>query len=600
MGIYNRLVSLLKKNKSYSKRAGLFLRSGKKKAYIAWIQENEPDNQTIEEQRHESSKLDYRPKISVIVPVYNPDTGMLESMIRAVTSQTYDNWELCIADGSSKNEIRNLLLKYSEDNERIKLVLLPENKHISGNSNEALALATGEFVAFLDQDDELSPNALYEVALLLNKDTGLDVIYSDEDKIDLNGARCSPYFKPDWSPDLLLSVNYICHLSVIRSSLVKDIGGFRVGYEGAQDYDLILRATGKTDRISHIPKVLYHWRMHRDSTSIDVGTKTYSHQAGENALKDFLSDNGVRAEVQQGFGRTNYRVKYIIDGKPLVSIIIPFRDKLDLLKNCVNSILQKTGYSNYEIILVSNRSREEETRSFIDLLLDGHSNIRFFEFNEEFNFSRINNFAAKECSGEYLLFLNNDTEVLSPGWIEALLEHAQRKEIGFVGCKLLFPDNTIQHAGVTVGMTGFAGHVFSGLPEHSYTFFGSSDFARNVLALTGACMMIKRGLFNALDGFNEEFVLCGSDVDICLRAREAGHRNIYTPYAVLYHHESASRKKCQIPRNDFRLSLASYREFMENGDPYYSPNLSLLKTDCSLISEKEKDVLKETVINALG
>lgn len=598
--LYNRVVSFIKSGKSIRKKLKAFPLIDTKKEYHKWIKANEPDAAALEKQRYIAKDFKCRPMISIIVPVYNPDIGMLESMFNSVLSQTYENWELCIADGNSGRNVRDVLARYSESDSRIRIEFLTENKHISGNSNHALSIATGEFVAFLDQDDELTPDALYEMALLLNSQPDADVIYSDEDKINQTGERCAPFFKPDWSPDLLLSVNYICHLSVIRTSVVRDIGGFRSGYEGAQDYDLILRVAGITDRVLHIPRVLYHWRMHGGSTSLDVGTKNYAHQAGERALQDYLKNQGVKASVTQGYGRTNYRVRYGIDGNPVVSIIIPFRDKVDLLKKCVLSILKKTEYKNYEIVLVSNLSREKETHEFIDSLLAGYPNIKFFEFDEEFNFSRINNFAAGKTAGDYLLFLNNDTEVISPDWLEGLLEHAQRKEIGVVGCKLLFPDRTIQHAGVILGMTGFAGHVFAGLPEHSYTYFGSADFVRNVLAVTGACMMIKRDLFDITGGFNESFVLCGSDVEICLKLYEMGCRNIYTPYAVLYHYESASRKGCPIPLNDFRVSLEVYGKFLDSGDPYYNPNLTRLGTDCSLSGVNEGDILKETVTNALG
>lgn len=597
---YNRAVFFVKSRRRRLNQVTVLPGSARDRRYRSWFKMHEPDSETLAVQRKESGDFRYRPKISIVVPVYNPETGMLESMLGSVMSQTYENWELCMADGNSEQKVRDILSRYEINDKRVKVKFLSENKHISGNSNEALSLVTGEFVGLLDQDDELTPNALFEVVSLLNGNPDADVIYSDEDKISQSGGLCSPFFKPDWSPDLLLNVNYICHLAVIRTALVKDAGGFREGYEGAQDFDLMLRVTRNTGEILHIPKILYHWRMHGQSTSVDVASKTYAHTAGERAVDDFLKSQNIQAQVTQGFGRTNYWIHYRIEGNPRVSIIIPFRDRVELLKRCITSIAEKTTYSNYEIVLVSNRSSEKKTGEFIDDLRANRPDIHLFEFNEEFNYSRVNNFAVQRTSGDYLLFLNNDTEVISPDWIESLLEHAQREEIGAVGCKLLFPDNTVQHAGVVLGMTGFAGHVFAGLPEHAYTYFGSTDFVRNYLAVTAACMMIKRERFERVGGFNEDFVLCGSDVELCLRMHEHGYRNIYTPHAVIYHHESASRRGCPIPPNDFRLSHDFYGKYLEQGDPYYNPNLTLLRTDCSLSSGDERDRLKKTVSHAVG
>jgi GT2 family glycosyltransferase len=561
-------------------------------SYDTWIRENEPGEQDLSLQREEARTLLYRPLISVIVPVYETDEDMLVRMIESVRAQTYEDWELCIADGNSgKTYVREKLQEYAGRDKRIKVVFLKENKHIAGNSNEALSLAEGQFIGFLDHDDELAPFALYEIVRLLNADPSLDFIYSDEDKIDAHGRRGSPFFKPDWSPDLLLSVNYICHFTVIRHFLLKEIGGFRNGFDGAQDYDLFLRASTVTSKIAHIPKILYHWRDHEASTATDVSRKEYADSAGVAALKDFLGAANLQAEVMPGVVKTNYVVRYPVAGRPLVSIIIPFKDKIVLLRKCVESILEKTTYEDYEIILVSNASSEAETFEYLDAL-GRNPRIRVLTFDEEFNYSRINNFGVRYARGSFLLFLNNDTEVIEPEWLTFLLEHAQRKEIGAVGCKLLFPDGTIQHAGVIVGITGFAGHVFAGLPEHAYTAFGSADFLRNCLAVTGACLMTRKEVFDEVGGFDESFIVCGSDVDICLRIHQKGYRNIYVPYAVLYHHEAASRGSC-IPSVDFEFSLRSYREFLPLRDPYYNPNLTLLKTDCSLKMQDEKDTVRK-------
>jgi GT2 family glycosyltransferase len=497
---------------------------------------------------------------------------MLVAMIESVRTQTYDNWQLCIAEGnSSESYVREIIQSYIDKDPRITAIFMEENKFISGNSNEALSLAEGEFVGFLDHDDELSPFALFEVVRLLNDDSSIDFNYSDEDRIDVKGKRSLPFFKPDWSPDLLLTVNYICHFAALRHNFLKELGGFRVGYDGAQDYDLFLRASRKTSRIAHIPKILYHWREHEKSTLGDDSRKDMADVSGKAALSDFVRSNGIDAAVVSGYAKTNYLLRYTIKGSPFISIIIPFRDKVELLKKCVDSIIEKTTYKEYELLLISNRSVEEKTFHYIDSVSE-NGRIKILYFDEEFNFSKLNNYAVRESRGEHFLFLNNDTEVISGDWVSCLLEHSQREEIGTVGCKLLYPDGRIQHAGVVIGMTGFAGHVFAGLPENYYNYFGFTDFVRNVMAVTGACMMVKSGLFEKAGGFNESFTICGSDVDFCLRIHEMGYRNIYVPHAVLYHHESASRDSF-IPPDDFELSLKSYKRFLDGRDPYYNPNL---------------------------
>jgi O-antigen biosynthesis protein len=567
-------------------------------AYVVWIHENEPGETGLLKQQREVQAFLYRPLISIIVPVYETAEHMLIKMIESVRAQTYENWQLCIADGnSSKPYIREILEVYANEDNRIKVTYLKENKHIAGNSNEALSLAGGVFIGFLDHDDELAPFALFEIVRFLNENPFVDFIYSDEDKIDSEGRRVSPFFKPGWSPDLLLSVNYICHFAVLRKSLVKELGGFRSGYDGAQDYDLFLRASTMTSRIAHIPKILYHWRDHECSTATDVSRKEYADKSGIAALSDFLKSKHVVAEVFPSAIKTNYIVRFMIKGRPRVSIIIPFKDKVDLLQKCVDSILKKTTYEEYELILVSNRSNEEETFHYLDAI-SKNDRIKVLTFDEEFNYSRINNYAAQFCRGEFLLFLNNDIEVLEGDWMTFLLEHAQRKEIGAVGCKLLFPDKTIQHAGVIVGITGFAGHVFAGLPEHTSNYFGSTSFVRNFLAVTGACLMVRREVFDEVGGFNESFIVCGSDVEFCLRIHNRGYRNLYTPYAVLYHHEAVSRGTC-IPLIDFQLSLESYEKFLSVRDPYYNPNLTFLKTDCSLKMEGERNAFEGIRENAI-
>jgi len=567
--------------------------------YLRWITFHEPDAEALKLQQSESLHLSYKPKISIIVPVYNTNRNMLTSMINSVLSQTYDNWELCIVDGNSDVPyIKDVLLEYAGKDDRIKVSFLERNYNIAGNSNRALELATGEFITFLDHDDELALFSLYEVVKVLNELPEIDVIYSDEDKINPSGKRCAPFFKPDWSPDLLMSVNYVCHLLIIRKTLLAMIGGFREGYDGAQDYDLVLRSISETSKIVHIPKILYHWRMHADSTAQNIYSKDYAHESGKRALRDYLLGNDIDADVCDGIGITNYRTRYHFKHMPKVYIMIPFKDRFRFLKRCIDSIIQRSSYKNYELVLVSNNSSEKQLFDYLEKLRD-LSFVKTLQYNEPFNYSRLNNYAVKHSDGEVLLFLNNDTEVISEDWIESMLEHAMRKEIGAVGCKLLYPNNTIQHAGVVVGLTGFAGHVFSRLPDDAYTYFGSVDFVRNYLAVTGACMMVRRDVFDEIGGFDERFALCGSDVEICFRLIEHGYRIVYTPFARLYHHEAITRGK-EIPPGDFKLSLSAYNKYLNNGDPYYNPNLTLLKTDCSLKGKGEEKILKEIMANALG
>jgi len=390
----------------------------------------------------------------------------------------------------------------------------------------------------------------------------------------------------------------VCHLLVIRKILLDKAGRFREGYDGAQDYDLVLRSVSGTSKIVHIPEILYHWKMHPDSTAQNIYSKDYAHESGKKALRDYLSRNSIDADVCDGAGITNYRIRYTSKHIPKVSIIIPFKDKYRFLKRCIDSIIQKSSYKNYEFILVSNNSSEKKLIDYLDKLSDLPF-VKIIQYNEPFNYSRLNNYAVKHSDGEVLLFLNNDTEVISEDWIESMMKHVMRKEVGAVGCKLLYPDNTIQHAGVIIGLTGFAGHVFSRLPDNAYTYFGSVDFVRNFLAVTGACMMVRRDVFDEVKGFDERFTLCGSDVELCFRLIAHGYRIVYTPFARLYHHEAITRGK-EIPTEDFRLSLSAYNKHLNDGDPYYNPNLTRLKTDCSLRTNSEEKILKEIIANALG
>jgi len=561
-------------------------------SYNSWIHQNE--NWDIKKIRKEIEEFSYMPKISIITPVYNVDPEWLEKCIESVTRQFYENWELCLYDdASTKKETLECLKKWENTNARIKISYGRENQHISGASNEAINLATGEFIALLDNDDELSSNALYEVVKLLNHHQEADFIYSDEDKIDVDGKRDEPFFKPDYSPDLLLSMNYITHLCVFRSSIINEIGGFRKGYEGSQDYDLILRFIEQTDakNIFHISKILYHWRKIPQSTAGGANSKSYAYDVAKKTLADYLKRNSIEGEVLHTDFFGLYRIKRRINTEKKVSIIIPFKDQASILKKCIKSISNKTNYNNYEIILVNNQSLEGATLNYLKSLKNS-SFIKIINYDKPFNFSAINNYAVKMAQGDYILFLNNDIEVISQEWLSAMVEQIQRDEVGIVGAKLLYPDNTIQHAGVIMGL-GIASHAFKHLPAGRYGYFGLMNVIRNYSAVTAACFLTKKNLFNRVRGFDEvNLKVAFNDVDFCLKVRESGHLITYTPYAELYHHESLSRgDDNELERTNpekFKRVLAE-REFMRKkwskfieNDPYYNPNLTRGREDFSI------------------
>ncbi len=561
-------------------------------SYDLWILHHEPTCVQIDEMREECSSFSYQPKISIITPVWNTDEKWLRLAIESVMNQVYQNWELCLADGgSTKPHVQRVLQEYADLDPRINVAILGENKGISGNSNEALALASGEWIGLLDHDDELAPYALYEVVKLLNSKRDAGCIYSDEDKIDGAGRRSSPFFKPDFAPDMFLSHNYICHFSVIRRDLIDHAGGFREGYDGSQDYDLFLRVTELLDEseIVHIPKILYHWRIIPGSAADSVEAKPYAINAAKLALTDALRRRGIRGLVTDGLFYGSYRVRYEIDGNPLVSIIIPTKDKVDLLKACVQSIIQKTNYQNYEIIIVDNLSREKEIFDYYRTL-EGDARFRIIEYNHPFNFSDMNNFAASHAEGDHIIFLNNDIEIISEEWLSALLEHSQRPEVGAVGAKLLYTNNTIQHAGIIIGIVGkppVGGHAHRYLPGSHPGYFGRASHIADVSAVTAACLMMRRAVFSEVGGFDPELAVAFNDVDLCLKIRQRGYRIIYTPYALLYHHESLSRGYEDTPEKQARF-LAEvdcirkrWGEVLDAGDPYYNPNLTVDDDDFS-------------------
>lgn len=536
------------------------------------------------------------PCISILMPVYNVEEKWLNAAVDSVRNQFYPNWELCIVDdGSTRKETLEALERLSADNDsRIKVSLKEKNEGIAATSNAALELATGDYVGLLDNDDELTRDALLETARRIVKDDP-DVLYSDEDKLDENGFLVEPHFKPDYNEEYLQSINYVCHFCVARTELLREVGGFRTGFDGAQDYDLILRLTEATDKIAHIPMVLYHWRRIAGSTSATAAAKPHTSEAGLKALSESLARRKIDARALRGPFPNTYRVKRKIKGAPLVSIIIPFRDKPALLDTCVTSILAKTSYANYEVLCIDNGSNTPETFRLIDELQQRDKRVRVIRHDVPFNYSTINNFAATQARGDHFLFLNNDTEVVSVEWLEAMLEHSQRPEVGIVGAKLLYADDTIQHAGVVVGMGGVAGHGHLFLPKDSPGYFGRPQLTQRLSAVTFACAMVRRDAFEKVGGLNEvDLKIAFNDVDFCMRAREAGYQVIYTPYAVLYHYESKSRGYEDTPEKqarfgkEVRYMQERHADALRAGDPFYNPNLTLydnFKPDLTYVSK---------------
>jgi len=531
--------------------------------------------------RAELDGLPDAPLISVIMPVYNTGAQWLRKAIESVQAQWYPHWELCIVDDHSDNEATLEVLSGLDD-PRVRVRHLDDNLNIAGASNAAVEMTQGDFIALLDHDDELTPDALYEVWKAIDRH-GADFIYSDEDKLDESGSFCDPHFKAGFAPDMVLSQNYLSHLGVIRKSLVLRAGGFTRGTDGAQDYDLYLKVLELTDKIVHIPKVLYHWRKVPGSTAAFFSEKSYAQDAGKLALENAVRRRGLDAEVQSGRFPGTYRVRYRIEGEPLVSIVIPFKDKPELLRMCLGSILQKSTWRNFEIIAVSNNSSETDTFVEMERWSSADPRVHFHEHNVPFNFSEINNYAVRHhARGEHLLLLNNDIEIITPDWIEDLLEFSQRPDIGAVGGKLYYPDGRLQHAGIILGIGGVAGHSHKYFQGEDHGYFSRPHIIQNLSALTAACLMVKREAFEAADGLDaENLQVAFNDVDFCLRLRELGYLNVFTPYCEAWHHESISRgyedtsEKQERFQQEVLYMLKRHADVLQQGDPYYSPNLTL-------------------------
>ncbi len=554
---------------------------GQEADYMKWRREVLPDGGELERQRHE--QFAYMPKFSIIVPVFRTPEKDLRAMIDSVREQTYAGWELCLADGSGAgSHTQKILESYAKKDGRIRFYVLEKNEGISENTNAALKMASGDYLVLADHDDLLTPDALYWCAAALNRPVRPDVIYSDEDKVTADGRQFTePHFKPDFNPDYLRNVNYICHLFVVSAELLQRTGGFRKEYDGAQDYDFIFRCTEAAREIYHIPRVLYHWRISATSTAADPEKKRYAFEAGARAIQDHCARVGLGVKVEPGMVPGYYHTTYELKDRPLISVIIPTKDHSADLKVCLESIFTKSKYPNLEFILVENNSTEPETFAYYRELEKTHSNVHVVEWKDTFNYSKINNFGVSFAKGEYLLFLNNDVELINGDCIEEMLSYCQRDEVGIVGARLLYPDNTIQHAGVVVGFGGIAGHTFIGLYYQDKSYFLRASCAQDYSAVTAACMMTKRSVFDAAGGFYDGLAVAFNDVDFCMKVRSLGKLVVYTPYAMLHHYESKSRGLEDTPEKieRFQHEIETFRkrwpEILENGDPYYNVNLTL-------------------------
>ena len=518
-------------------------------------------------------------KFSILMPVYNVEVKWLEKAIRSVQNQNYVNWELCIADDcSTKEETKEYLKKI--DDPKIHIKMLEKNGGISSATNAAAEMAEGDYLVLMDNDDELSFFALYGFYKNLKR-TEADIIYSDQDIIDENGNHREPLFKPDWSPDLMRSQMYVGHLLGFRRSLFWEVGGFRSEFNGSQDYDLFLRMSEKTENIQHVAKICYSWRALPSSTAANPDSKPYAQTAGLMAVSEHLERTfgKGKAEAFETEDLFVYDVRYHLEEKPLVSIIMPTKDAVNYLREVIDSIEEKTEYPNYEVLILDNNSEKEETFRYFEEVTERYGNVRVVKAELPFNWSLLNNFGMKHAKGDVFIFMNNDMKVISPEWMTRLAEKALRPDCGVVGGLLLYEDGTIQHAGVVSGMGGWAEHVFKGMkPVHYGSPFLSPMVTRNVTAVTGACMAISRKTIEEIGAFNENFIVCGSDIEICIRALQSGKVNIYDPYVKLYHYESKSRDPKDIPEVDFTLSHEMYMAYNRLKDPYYNDNLDYMSS----------------------
>lgn len=545
--------------------------------YKIWIDKNSLKQEDIETQKQYNFK--YSPLISIVVPMYNTNEIFFKELVDSLEKQTYSNWELCLADGS---EVQNENLKeYYKNNKKIKYKFLNENKGISENTNIAIDMASGEYIGFLDHDDLLAQDALFEVVKVINEEENAEFIYTDEDKIDQEYERFEPYFKPDYSPETLLSNNYITHFVVVKKELINKVGNLDSKFNGAQDFDFVLRATKEAKKVIHISKILYHWRVHNSSTANVADAKPYAYEAGIKAVEAHLKRNNMNGIVLDGQDVPGvYKIKFEIEGNPKVSILIPNKDNVELLKKCIDSILKLTTYSNYEIVIIENNSQKKETLEYYSEI-SKNEKVRIINSGiKEFNYSKIINFGVQNVDGEFVIQLNNDTKILNPEWLELMVGYAQHKEIGAVGGRLYYEDKTIQHAGIIIGLSGIAGNMLVNLPYENHAYFGREAATRNVAAVTGACLLCRKELYEEVGYMDEEnFKIAFNDVDFCLKLLDKGYRNIYNPYVELVHYESKSRgyEYTQEQEERFKNESEKFKEKWQkyiDYDPYYNINFT--------------------------
>jgi GT2 family glycosyltransferase len=556
-----------------------------------------PTPEQADKQR--SAKFDKMVKISILVPLYNTPLNFLDEMIGSVINQTYQNWELCLADGSddAHDNVGARCQEYREKDKRIVYKKLAANGGISANTNECYTMASGEYIGLFDHDDVLHPSALYEYVKVINEE-GADYLYCDETtfKGDSINNMITLHFKPDFAPDNLRANNYICHFSVFSRRLLEGTELFRSGFDGSQDHDMILRLTSSARRVVHVPKLLYYWRSHKASTASDISAKPYAIAAAKGAVADHLTRCGFKnfeIKSTRAFD-TIFEIKYEILSEDKISILIPNKDHLEDLRRCIHSIQERSTYEDYEIIVIENNSTEKAVFDYYDTLRE-QKNITVVTYTGAFNYAKINNFGAGFATGKYLLLLNNDTQVISMNWLEAMLMYAQRPDVGAVGAKLYYGDRTIQHAGVVIGLGAHrtAGHTHYKINYDNLGYMGRLCYAQNVSAVTGACLMVRKSLYDALGGLDEAFAVALNDVDFCLRIRDKGYLNVFTPFAELYHFESASRgsdaadsQKAARYEEESALFRGRWKELLAKGDPYYNPNFSLDRSDYSLRTDR--------------
>ncbi len=534
-------------------------------------------------------------KFSILMPLYNTPEKFLRQAIDSVRAQTYTNWQLCMADGSDAEhaDVGRICKEYAAADNRICYRRLPKNEGISGNTNSCLAMASGDYIALFDHDDVLHPGVLYEYMKAIC-DKGADFLYCDEATFKGNRTidhMITLHFKPDFAPDNLRANNYICHFSAFDRNLIEGVRLFRSEFDGSQDHDAILRLTGRAKCIVHVPKLLYYWRSHAGSVAADINAKSYAIDAAKGAVAAHLREQGYEnfEILSTKAFETIFQIKYEIQGNPLVSIIIPNKDHREDLERCITSILEKSSYERYEILVVENNSATEEIFAYYKKIQE-NPNVRVLKYDGEFNYSRINNLAVSKARGKYILLLNNDTSVITLDWIEELLMYAQRRDVGAVGAKLYYADRTIQHAGVVLGLGQHrtAGHSHYRVSSNNLGYMGRLCYAQNVMAVTGACLMMKKSLFTELGGLDENFAVSLNDVDLCIRAWKAGYVNVFTPFAELYHYESVSRglddhgERAERYERESEAFRAKWKELLVKGDPYYNPNFSLDRSDFAL------------------